>query len=67
MGTVEATALLDSIALADAADEAGVTLTQARKLAAALGEMPADQACRITGEAARLAKVAEERKRRTGR
>lgn len=46
--------LLDAMALAQAADEAGITLTQARKFAAALGDMQARQMARIVGEAARI-------------
>lgn len=48
--TVEETALLDSIALNDAAKDAGVTLEQARRLVAAIGEMPVEQAARIIGK-----------------
>lgn len=46
--------LLDAMALAQAAGEAGITLTQARKFAAALGELKAQQMARIVGEAARI-------------
>lgn len=53
--------LLDAIALAQAADEAGITLIQARRFAAALGEMQAQQMARIVGEAARIERCGRQR------
>lgn len=65
--TVEQDALLDSIALNDAAKSAGITYEQARRFAAALGELPGAQQSRITGQAAMQAQCGRMRARRIGR
>lgn len=62
--SVLAYALVDSIALTEAAKEAGVSVEQAFALAAQLGELPAEQAVRICGEAARRARCGRERNER---
>lgn len=56
-----ATDLLDSIALAEAAKQAGITIEQARTFAAVLGEMSALQMCRVVGEACRIRNCGRER------
>lgn len=53
--------LLDSIALAEAAKESGITIEQARTFAAVLGEMSAMQMCRIVGESCRIRNCGRER------
>lgn len=53
--------LIDSVALTEAAKQAGITIDQARAFAAQLGELPADQTVRICGEAASYARCGREK------
>lgn len=59
--SAEVVSLLDALALAQAADAAGITLSQARRFAAALGEMQAQQMARVVGESARIERCGRER------
>lgn len=52
--------LLDALELAEIARQAGVTYQQARLVAAMLGELPAAQAARLIGTAARQVRVGRE-------
>lgn len=60
--TIEETALIDSIALNDAARAAGITFRQARQLVKAFDDLPVVQVRRIVGLSGRRLG-----KRRTGR
>lgn len=56
------TELLDAIALQQAAHDAGITLVQARRFAAALGELQGQQMARIVGDAARIESCGRQRR-----
>lgn len=60
-------ALLDSMALADVAASAGVTIAQARAVVAALAEIPAAQVVRVCGIANRDRERQREREERKER
>ncbi len=61
------TALADSYALVEIAQKTGITAAQARMVAAALGDLPAEQVVRLAGLASRDQQRQRERMARLGR
>lgn len=61
--------LIDSVALSEIAKEIGVPIDVAKKLCAALGELPVEQMHRIVGVASRdeLKRLERDRRRQTER
>lgn len=66
MSAAVTTILLDSLALGEAAAEAGITMAQARAFCAALGDLKAVDVCRIIGASAVIEQRARDRAERKG-